>query len=200
VHQFGAAIPVNGGFELDLSSIPNLAGTNQTFSADWQVKKFTWGYNVNRSFQDNRQKGRERADQSVLVNTGRIGIAATTKLNLNLSLSSEDAVNKETGRIDRTYQLGPGITWQLTKHMGLTSNLANTVAGDAAKTSHSRNTEFDASWTYRFSRGAEGLKKVSGQFFIRYANHYSQSLDRLLITNSLRKNQTLTANLGITFF
>ncbi len=200
VHQFGAAIPVNGGFEIDLSSIPNLAGTNQTFSADWQAKKFTWGYNVNHSFQDNRQKGRERADQGVLVNTGRIGIAATAKLNLNLNLSAESAANKETGRIDRTYRLGPGVTWQLTKHIGLTSNLANTVAGDAAKTSRSRNTEFDAAWTYQFTRGAEGLKKVSGQFFIRYANHYSQSLDRLLITSSLRRNQTLTASLGITFF
>ncbi len=70
-HASGAAIPVNGGFEIDLSSIPNLFGTNQTFSADWQVKKFTWGYNINHSFQDNQQKGRERADQGVLVKHGQ---------------------------------------------------------------------------------------------------------------------------------
>ena len=200
VHQFGAAIPVNGGFELDPSTVPNLLGTNQTFTADWQVKKFTWGYNVNRSFQDNQQKGREHADQGVLVHTGRIGIAATTKLNFNLDLSRESSANKETGRIDRTYRLGPGVTWQLTKHMGLTANLGNTIAGDAAKTSHSRNTEFDASWTYRFEHGKEGLKKFSGQFFIRYANHYSHAFERLLVSDTMRKNQTLTANLGITFF
>jgi hypothetical protein len=200
VHQFGAAIPINGGFELDPSTIPNLFGTNQTFTADWQVKKFTWGYNVNHSFQDNRQKGRERADQGVLVNTGRVGIAATSKVNFNLDLSRESSANKETGRIDRTYRLGPGLTWQLTKHMGLTANLANTIAGDAAKTSHSRNTEFDASWTYRFERGKEQFKKFSGQFFIRYANHYSHALERLVVSDTLRRNQTLTANLGITFF
>jgi hypothetical protein len=200
VHAFGAAIPVNGGFEVAPSSVPNLVGTNQTFSADWQVKKFTWGYNVNHSFQDNRQKGRERADQGVLVNTGRVGIAATSKLNLNLDLSGESAANKETGRIDRTYRLGPGVTWQLTKHVGLTANLANTIAGDAANTSHSRNTEFDASWTYRFQRGKEGPKKVSGQFFIRYANHYAHALERVFGSDTLRKNQTLTANLGITVF
>ena len=200
IHSFGAAIPINGGFELDLSSIPNLVGTNQTFSADWQVKKFTWGYNVNHSFQDNRQTGRERADQGVLVNSGRIGIAATSKLNLNFDLSAESTVNKERARIDRTYRLAPGIIWQLTNHMSLTANLANTIAGDAAKTSRSRNTEFDASWTYRFTRGKEGLRKVSGQFFIRYANHYSHSLERLFFSDTLRKNQTLTANLGITFF
>ena len=201
MHAFGAAFPVNGGFEFAPGSIPDLVGTNQTFTADWQVKKFTWGYNLNRSFQDNRQTGRERADQGVLVHTGRIGIAATRKLNFNLDLSRESSANKETGRIDRTYRLGPGVTWQLTRNMGLTANLANTIAGDAAKTSHSRNTEFDASWTYRFAQGKEGsLRKVSGQFFIRYANHYSHSIERIFFNDSLRKNQTLTANLAITFF
>ena len=200
VHSFGAAIPVNGGFEVDLSSIPNLFGTNQTFSADWQVKKFTVGYNLNHSFQNNEQTGRERADQEVLVNTGRLGINATSKLNLNIDLSAESSANKETGRIDRTERLGPGVTWLLTKHMSFSANLSNTIAGDAARTSHSRNTEFDFAWTYRFDHGKEGPRKVAGQFFIRYANHYSHSLDHLFVIDSLRKNQTLTANLGITFF
>ena len=136
----------------------------------------------------------------MLVNTGRVGFAATSKLNVNIDLSAESSANNESRRVDRAYRLGPGVTWQLTRQMGLTANLANTIAGDAANTSHSRNTEFDASWTYRFQRGREGLRKVAGQFFIRYANHYSHALDRLLIADSLRKNQTLTANLGITFF
>src|SRR2546422_10339642 len=93
--------------------------------------------------------------------------------------SRESSANKETGRIDRTYRLGPGFSWQLTKHMGLSANLSNTIAGDAANTSHSRNTEFDASWTYPFAHGKEGLKKVAGQFFIRYANHYSQAIEKI---------------------
>ena len=199
-HALAAAIPVNGGFEFALTAIPNLVATNQTFSADWQVKKFTWGYNVNKSFQDNRQKGLENADRGVLVNTGRIGIAANSRLQLNFDLSAESAANKQTARIDHTYRVGPGVTWQLTRHVGLATNLANTIAGDAANTSHSRNTEFDAQWTYRFERGKEGMKKMSGQFFIRYANHYSHALERLIVSDTLRKNQTLTANLGITFF
>ena len=200
LHALGDAIPVNGGFELDLSAVPDLFGTNQTFSADWQVKQFTWGYSVNRSFQDSRQKGREHADLGVVVNTGRVGIAATSRLTVNMDLGAESAVNKESHRLDRTFRLGPGVTWQLTNRLGMSVNLANTIAGDAAKTGHSRNTEFDASWTYRFERGRAGLRRVAGQFFIRYANSYSRSLDRLLFADSLRKNQTLTANLGMTFF
>jgi len=200
VHSFGAAIPVNGGFEIDLSSIPNLFGTNHTFTADWQIDKFTIGYNVNRSLQDNQQTGRELSDQAVLVNSGRFGVALNSKVNLNVDLSAESSANRETGRIDRTFRLGPGITWQLTQQISLTANLSNTIAGDAANTSRSRNTEFDASWTYRFGAGKEGMKKVAGQFFLRYANRFSHSFDRLFVTDSLRKNQTLTANLSFTFF
>src|SRR4030095_16139020 len=190
-HALGVAIPAPGGFALDPSTAPNLVGVNQSFSADWQVKKFTWGYNVNRSFQDNRQKGRERADLGVLVNTGRLGVAATGKLNFNIDLSAESSANRESGRIDRMYRIGPGVMWRLSRQMGLTLNLANNIAGDTAKTSRSRSTEFDASWTYRFERSREGLGKVTGQFFIRYANQYSRFLERLLIVDRLRMNPTL---------
>ncbi|HKE55398.1 MAG TPA: hypothetical protein VKB46_01810 [Pyrinomonadaceae bacterium] len=199
-HAFAAAIPVNGGFEIDPSSVPDLIGTNNNFSADWQIKKFTFGYSLNRSFQNNQQTGREQADRGVLVNTGRVGMALSSRLALNLDLSSESSANKETGRVDRTARVGPGINWQLSKSMGLSASLANTIAGDAGKTSHSRNTEFDCAWTYRFTRGTENMKKVSGQFFIRYANHYSHLFDSVFLTNSLRKNQTLTANFSFTFF
>ena len=200
VHSFANAIPVNGGFEVDLSSIPDLVGTSQSFTADWQIKRLTVGYNLNRSLQDNQQTGQERSDQSVLVNTARFGVAANSKLNLNVDLSVESSANKLTGRIDRTYRLGPGIVWQLTSTMGLTASLSNTIAGDAANTSRSLNTEFDASWTYRFTAGKEGPRKVAGQFFIRYANSYSHALDRIVFSDSLRKNQRLTANLSFTFF
>jgi hypothetical protein len=198
-HQFGSAVPVNGGFEIDPSSVPNFFGTNQTFSADWQIKKYTIGYNLNHSLQDNQQKGRETADQGVFVNTGRFGIPLGTKLNLNVDLSAESSANNETGRVDRNYRAGPGLSWTVTKHLGLSANLANTIAGDRAHTNHSRNTEFDATVTYRFAKG-EGLKKVSGQCFLRYANHYSFARDNVFATTNLRKNQTLTLNVGFTFF
>jgi hypothetical protein len=198
-HSFGAAIPVNGGFEVDLSTIPNQFGTNQTFSADWQIKKYTIGYSLNHSLQDNQQRGREKADSGVFVNTGRFGIPLSSKLSLNLDLSAESSANKETGRIDRNYRAGPGISWAVTKHFSVNGSLANVIAGDRAHTNHSRNTDFDAALTYRFGMG-EGLKKVSGQCFLRYANHYSFARDNVFATNSLRKNQTLTLNVGFTFF
>ena len=199
-HAFGAAIPVNGGFEQDPTTIPDLVGTVHTFSSDWLVKKFSISYSFNHSLQDNRQVGRQFADQSVSVNSGRVGYALNNRVSLNVDLSNEKSTNRETGRIDRSTRLGPGFNWQFTNHLGVAANLSNTIAGDAANTSQSRNTEFDSQLTYRFSRGNEGLKKVSAQFFLRYANHYSHFLNRPFVVDTLGKNQTLTANFSLTFF
>lgn len=196
----GAAFPVNGGFEIQPDAIPDLIGTAKTFTADWQMKKFTWGYNLNHSFQNNQQVGRENADQRVMVQTGRVGVTVNSRLNFNVDLSSESATNRETGRIDRTYRVGPGVSWQISRNMGVTTNFSNTIAGDAANTSRNRNTDLDISWTYRFQAGREGPRKVAGQFFIRYANRYSHTLDRIFFSDNLNKNQTLTANLSFTFF
>lgn len=199
-HAFGVAIPVNDVFEIDPTSTANLFATVHTLGADWQIKKFTIGYNVSRALQDNQQIGRERADQAVFVNTGKLGIAINNKLNLSLDLSAESSADKEVSRIDRTYRLSPGLTWQLTKSMGLSGNLSNTIAGDVANTSHRRNTEFDVSWNYGFAAGKQELKKLSGQFSVRYSNGYSHSLDLIVLTDSLTKNQTLSAGMSFTLF
>jgi len=199
-HAFGAAIPVNGGFELDPSSIPDLVGTVHTFSSDWLIKKFSVSYNFNHSLQDNQQIGRQHADQAVAVNTGRVGIALNSRLNLNVDLSNERSTNRENGRINNNTRLGPGFTWQMTNHFGVSANLSNTIAGDTNGFTHSRNTEFDTQLTYRFSRGTENMKKVSGQLFVRYANHYSHFLDRQFVIDTLGKNQTLSLNFSLTLF
>ncbi|HET8674509.1 MAG TPA: hypothetical protein VFO63_01880, partial [Blastocatellia bacterium] len=47
IHQFGAAIPVRGGFELDPASVPDQVGTVLGLSADWQIEKWRVGYRLN---------------------------------------------------------------------------------------------------------------------------------------------------------
>jgi len=192
-----SAIPLSAGIELDSSLVKDSVTTEQNFNAGWHVKQFNWSYNVTRTFTDNRLKGPETTN---LVHTGAFGFAAAgNKLNFTLSLMQTSSANKITGVIDRTYNVGPQLTWQFTKHMNMTANLTQAIAGNAARTNHSRNTGFDTSWNYSFARG-QGLKKVSPQFSIRYSNTYSHSLDRIQPTNTLAKHQALIANLGITFF
>jgi hypothetical protein len=199
-HVFDVAIPVNGGFELNLSTLPNLFTINHNFAANWQIKKFTIDYEFERSLQDNEQSGSELKDPTTLINTGKFGVAVNSKIDLNLTLTIQNDANGEDAISKRTYLLGPGIKWKLTNQMTVTGNLSNTIVGDSAKFSHTRDTKFDVSWSYGFDVGKQELKKLKGAFSISYSNGYLHSLDRREPTDNLTKNQALTAKMSFTLF
>jgi hypothetical protein len=199
-HQYAAFIPTGGGFEQDPSAIPNLVGTNQSATAEWQFQKWRVGYRFNHSLQDNQQTLRELADLSNLANGFLIGVTVTKSLDLNLDLSRESAHNRETGKTDHTLRLAPAINWRMTNTSALAANLSTSLAGNSFGDSDGRNIEFDLQWSYRFAFGKDRFKKVQSQFFIRYANRYALARDRIFIVNNLNKLQTLNLGLSFTFF
>jgi hypothetical protein len=199
-HQFGAAIPVNGGFESDPKSVPNQYSTNQTLSADWQFKRLTLGSSYNRSFTNNQQRGRERADLLNQTMEARIGFNPTTKLNLNLELTRDSANDLENTKLSRTWRAGPTLSWNLNKHMTWTAGLSNTVAGDRARTNGSRDTEFDTQFAYHVGLERGGLRKLQTQMFIRYADRYARAHDLVFQTSSLTRVKIFNAGVNLTFF
>jgi hypothetical protein len=200
VHQFGASIPINGGFEAEASTIPNQVSTNQTISADWQVKTVRWGYRFNRSLQDNRQVGRELADLRNITNVWSLGLQPSAKLGINLDAGWDSALNKEQKRTDHTFRLGPNVNWTITKSMAFTGAVSATSLGDVAGTSRNRTTEANVQWSYRFAVDKGRNKKVQGQFFIRYADRYVFASDSLFRLRTLTKLRTLNTGITFTFF
>jgi len=199
-HQFGAAIPVNGGFETDPGSVPNQFSTNQSFTADWQFQKLTLGSSYNRSFTNNQQSGRERSDFLNQTMGVRAGFNPTSKLNLNFDLTRDSASELETAKLSRTWRLGPTLSWNVNKHITWTAGISNTIAGDRAQTSGSRNTEFDTQFSYRYGIERGGLKKVQAQAFVRYADRYARSHDLVFQTSNLTRVKIFNAGLNITVF
>jgi hypothetical protein len=200
VHQFGASIPVNGGFEENLSTIPNQVSTNQAISADWQVKTVRWGYRFNRSLQDNRQVGRELADLRNITNVWSLGVQASAKLSVNLDVSWDSALNNEQKRTDHTFRLGPSVNWNMTKSMAFTGAVSATRLGNVAGTSRNRTAEVDFQWSYKLGVDKGRYKKLQGQFFIRYANRYAFATDSVFGLRNLTKIQTLNTGINFTFF
>lgn len=198
-HQFGAFLPVNGEFA-DVSQVPDQQSFSQAFNAQWQLsEKLSVGYRYNRAFQDNRQPGRELADFLSVANALTLNIKPHTALNLDFDLAQESQKNFEQPRIDRTFRLGTRAVWRtpFLKNSNFSSGFSVTLAGDSNNTNDSRNAEFDAQWAYQFSFGKEKFKKTSAQFFIRYANRYGDTRDRVLFVNNFNKAQTF--NMGLTF-
>jgi hypothetical protein len=199
-HQFGASIPVNGGFQTDPGSVPNQFSTDQTFSADWQFQKLNLGSSYNRSFTNNQQLGRERSDLLNQTMGVRAGFNPNSKLNLNLELTRDSANDLEAAKLSRTWRLGPTASWNVNKHMTWTAGLSNTIAGDRAQTNGSRNTEFDTQFSYRYGIERGGLKKVQAQMFVRYADRYARSHDLVFQTSNFTRIKIFSAGVNITFF
>ncbi len=200
VYQYGAAIPVNGGFEVDPSTVPNQLSINQAFTAEWQFTKFRTGYRFNRSSQDNRQTGREQADLYNTVNGITFGFTPNQRVDLNFDLSSERARNTENNRTDQTWRFGFNTTFQVTKNNTLSATLSTLNAFDLGQISDNFTNEINVQWTWKFLAGQKQFKKFSGQFFVRYANFFVRTIDRSFDTNNLTKLQTLNAGINFTFF
>jgi hypothetical protein len=199
-YQFGAAIPVNGGFEVDLASIPDQIGTNHAITSDWQINKWRFQYRINQSFQNNRQKGSELNDLSNLANGVTVGVSPSAKLDLNFDFNIESTFDKLAQATNRTQRVAPNFNWRITEKSVLGANVSFTLAGDAAETKRNKNAEFDIQFSQQFGYEKDRFRKFAGQFSIRYANQYARSRDFLLNLNDLTRNQTLNMQVSFTFF
>lgn len=198
-HQFGDGLPANSGFD-SLSQVPDQQSDNQGFLSEWQAERVRFGFRFNRSFQDNRQSGRERADLGNLINAFTIGMTATSTIDFNIDLSFESAKNFEQNRTDRTKRLGANLNWRMTRNATLASYVSTIFAGDLAATSRSRNAELDIQWSYRFALERSRYKKIQAQFFVRYANRYAYTLDNLFGFDTRTRLQTFNTGLSFTFW
>ncbi|MBX7173070.1 MAG: hypothetical protein K1X72_19020 [Pyrinomonadaceae bacterium] len=199
-HQFGAGIPVNGGFEIDPSTIPDLVNTNQSFSSTWQFTKFNFEYRYNRSFADNKQKIVEKNDQIGWTHGFTVGLNPLSTLSFSVGLNLESQNNLELSQINNTKALTFGINWQPFKGATFASNLSNTIAGDRAGTNDNKNTNFDIQFAYNFTKEKSKFRKVGMQSFIRYADTYARIRDFTAITDNRTRVKILTAGLTFNFF
>ena len=200
IHQFGRALPLNSGFN-DPSQIPDQISQNHDFSSEWQFQKWRVTYRFNRSFQDNRQQGRVLADLLNQIHGVILGLTPHTAFDLNFDLNVESAKSFETARVDRTLRAGLNANWRMTPRMTINVTASNTLAGDLdRRITRSRNTELDLQWSYQFTRGEAGWRKVQGQFFIRYADRYARTRDLIFGLDNLTSLKTLNGGINFVFF
>jgi hypothetical protein len=195
-----AFAPIGGGFD-NPSTLPNQANINQTFTAEWQFEKVRVTYQFNRSLQDNRQIGRALADLRNRINVLNVGWMVSPVLDLSFELNNENVLNGESRRTDRTLRYGFNANWRATTRQTFNLTFTTIGAGDLARTSRSRNIDFDTQWSYRLSRENENrFKKVQTNLFVRYANRYLHSRDSVFGLDNLTKLQTFNTGLNFIFF
>lgn len=202
IHQFGAFLPTNGDFR-DASQIPDQFITNHSFAANWELsQKFSFSYQYQRAFIDNRQPGREIADNLNDINTFNFDYKPIEKLTVGANFSFNRAEAFEEPRVDKTFNLGSTITLRdmFLKNSAVTANLTTTIAGDRANLSDNRSGDISLEWSYKLGFGKEKFKKMETQFFIRYNNTYGEQRDNIFFINNFNKRQAFNFGLSFNFF
>ncbi|MGH7471690.1 MAG: hypothetical protein ACRENP_27370, partial [Longimicrobiales bacterium] len=167
VRQFGEGLPTNGDFSA--SHVPDQLNTTESASLGWNRGSASLGYRWNRSFQDNRQTGRERADFRALVHNATLSMTPGARFTASLDLSAERQKNVEFGTTQQLERLGATAQWQLLRNTALTGSLSQSWGRDAMSAQKTRNSEHQLELAQGFTIYRSLESGTQGRLILRYA-------------------------------
>lgn len=194
-HQFGAGVPINSGF--NESHVPDQVSARHGASASWQGNAWMFGYRVERSEQDNRQPGRERADFEHRLHGANLSLSLYQGLDVNFDVSHERSYSVEAMRFDRNRNYGFGLAWNITKALHFSGSVALTKSFDDPRTNENESTNLDLNLSYRLHWQTSEGRGIAGQLFVRYSDLDFAYYDRVFGFDS--SNRTRIVIGGINF-
>jgi hypothetical protein len=175
LHQFGTGIPLASDF--DATHVPDQLSTNHAVGATWQGRLWRAGYQLGRSFQDNRQVGRETADFGNLTHNLAVGVTPVPSLDLALDLGFERADNKEVDQQNLVHRIGGSLDWRFTRNATLAASLSATRTRDDPRTLEVRSSELRVELSQRVHLLRFSTNRMAGQLFLRYARQTSRQIN-----------------------
>ena len=200
-HQFGVALPENGGFSA--SHIPDQVSLSHTLSLDWTGARWRLGYRLAFSDQDNRQPGRELADFEGLVHGLSVGWSPHQRLDLGLDLDREIAESIAAASEETITRLGLSFALRLPHGLGFTGQWSESDSEDTPRLSMSTSELVDLGFTWDFARAfgpahlRRGKHGIGGQLYVRYAEQEFDALDILFGFADARSSRSITAGLNL---
>lgn len=194
-HQFGTGVPINSGF--NESHVPDQVGIRHGASVNWQGNAWMFGYRVERTEQDNRQPGRERADFQHRLHGANLSLSLYDGLDVNFDVNHERSYSVEALRFDRNRNYAFGVAWNITKALHFAGTVALTESFDQPRTSENESTNLDLNLSYRLHWRTSERRGIGGQIFVRYTDFDFSSHDRLFGFNSSNRTRIVVG--GINF-
>jgi hypothetical protein len=197
-HQFGANVPVDGGF--DPSHIPDQMNDVHNLSLEWDRRPLRLGVRGGYTFQDNRQPGREANDFRNTTLGAALGFSPGGRTELSMEAAREVADNLGRDRTEVTLRGSVSGRLGLWQDAGLRASWSpsrtEAVGEDLLRTRGSAQVEF--SQRLRTDRGPRG--PLSGQLFVRFAHQATGTTDRDLGVEDRRREWNLASGLSLTLF
>ena len=192
-HQFGASLPVNGGF--NESHVPDQVSLNHVGGLEWQGNRWRFGYQLSVGDQDNRQPGRELNDFEQLNHRWSLNLSPMQKLDLGLEFSRERGTSVAEDRTETTERPALNLLWRPTSRLSLTGNYSLTEGESPTSKSDSEVLSLEAS--YRLDWRGDRQHGVGGQLFVRFSEQSLESIDRLFNFNIDQNQWTINAGLNL---
>jgi hypothetical protein len=165
--QAGEGVPDSGGFSA--SHVPDQLSRNRTVQLAWQRPAWNLTYRFNRTDQDNRQTGRERADFRGLVHGLTLGTTPVPALTLSLDLSHERQRSFETDELQRTRRVGGQAEWRVFRWTVLQGFASESWSDDEPRTQQARNLELRAEVSQGLNLYARPASGTQSRAFVRYS-------------------------------
>lgn len=196
MHQFGDGLPTGGLFD-SLSQVPDQVSLDQSLGVVWQGATWRGGYGWNRSLQDNRQPGRDRADLLNVVHSFNLGVMASTKFDAGVEFAFEDADVQELARTDVTRRVSVNVLWRPATRTSLAAVVTRNRLEDNPRTSERRTTDVNFTFTQGVAFLPRHPNRLQGQFFVRYVRQTIYGL--VLGLPDADDTRFWTLNTGLTF-
>ncbi len=192
-HQFGIAIPLDGGF--NASHIPDQLSEVRRARADWQGRKWRLGFERSRATQDNRQEGREDADFATNTNTFSVSLRPTRWFDVTFDLLNEAAESLADSTVEHTRRLGVRGSLRPLSALMLSANYSPTRSQDDAEIMLRTNASLRLEAAYSFQYDGGLGFPVRGQVFLRYARQ--ERTNRNFAFDIDDENRTWSVNTGV---
>jgi hypothetical protein len=195
-HQAGDGLPVNGLFD-SLSQVPDQVSLTHAIGVAWQAVQWRAGYSLNRSFQDNRQVGRELADLVNLVHGVQFGFTPSDRFDANLDVAFEEADNRELVTTDVTRRISITVNARPATRTTLGGTLTRAFMRNDPTGNEHRTTDLQLQLSQSVAFWARRPDVLQGQAFVRFSRQAVWSFAPL---GSADVDQYVwTLNTGVTF-
>ncbi len=199
IHQRGAGVPPNSGIS-STAQIPNQIATDQRLGVEWQRSRYRAAYRVNRTYQDNRQTGKEGSDFANLVQRITFDVTPASRVDLQMDLAFEGARNKELARTDLTRRIGLNAHWRLTSGTAISGLASTTLMENDVGTRKGRETDLNLELSQSVSLSWWASGRTRGQFFVRYVLRSSHRFDHTFTLDDSRRLWTFNTGFNLSLF
>ncbi|HSJ07028.1 MAG TPA: hypothetical protein VK936_10005 [Longimicrobiales bacterium] len=173
VHQFGAGVPPNSGFEP--GHVPDQVSDNHVARLGWQFGMFAIGYQFDTSIQDNRQPGRENADFNARNHSATVALMSWRSISLHLDGALERAESRESGEITRGRRAGASLDLRATATTALSVQGSVSRSREAVTGMTQSATTAQAQLSQRITMLRRRGSATRGQLFIRFSGSRAEA-------------------------